>query len=130
MTTRRRCSPCRFLGRWRNTNDRAVGIGAVSFRENADGGALLRVHDAGETDAVDWGETPVDLFTDGSSPDEATQMRAAYSLPSRDVLLHGWIKQGVLVIAVFSRAGAASARGKWFDREFFYRTGPVEAAES
>jgi hypothetical protein len=40
-----------------------------------------------------------------------------------DVQLHGWVKQGVLVLALFRRFKDAIGESSYFDREFFYRTG-------
>ena len=39
-----------------------------------------------------------------------------------DVQLHGWVKQGVLVLALFRRFEDAIGKSSYFDREFFYRT--------
>ena len=40
-----------------------------------------------------------------------------------DVQLHGWVKQGILVLALFRRFKDAIGASSYFDREFFYRTG-------
>lgn len=39
----------------------------------------------------------------------------------REVLLHGWVKQGVLVLALFYGFPTGDSRSSYFDREFFYR---------
>ena len=56
-----------------------------------------------------------------SGLDEPTKMRASYDFGFMDVVLHAWVKQGVLVIAIFNRFRDASGRSNYFDREFFYR---------
>jgi hypothetical protein len=40
-----------------------------------------------------------------------------------EVQLHGWVKQGILVLALFRRFQGAIGESSYFDREFFYRTG-------
>jgi hypothetical protein len=120
--------PALFLGRWRNTNAATAGMAEVSF-SMSQGAPVLRVFGAGEGRAIDWGEARVELFADGVSLAEPTKMKASYDFGFMDVLLHAWVKQGVLVIAVFNRFKDDSGRSNYFDREFFYRADVGLAAD-
>jgi hypothetical protein len=62
-------------------------------------------------------------LVDGPGRSELSKVRALYDLGFMEVALHGWVKQGVLVLAVFSRFRDESGRSDHFDREFFYRAG-------
>jgi hypothetical protein len=70
----------------------------------------------------DWGTTAVEIYTELGIASEPAKIKARYDLGLLDVLLHGWVKQGVLVLALFRRFKDESVRSNYFDREFFYRT--------
>ncbi|QEH38549.1 hypothetical protein OJF2_71520 [Aquisphaera giovannonii] len=115
-----RAVPSLFLGRWLNTNPGTAGMAEVTFREEG-GSVVLGVLGVGDPAPIDWGPTRVSLLSDGADLAEPTKMQAAYDFGFMDVLLHAWVKQGVLVIAVFNRFRDGSGRSNYFDREFFYR---------
>jgi hypothetical protein len=111
-----------FGGSWRNTNATGSGIVSVSFDPTDDGGALcIRGRDA--SDPNDWGTTTAEIYNEIGAPSEPAKIKARYDLGSLNVELHGWVKQGVLVLALFRRFRDAPGESSYFDREFFYRTG-------
>lgn len=113
-------SPSHFLGTWRNTNSEACSIASVAFAAS-DGGLTMRVQGADGSDPRDWGTTAVEIYTEEGTASEPAKIKARYDLGPIDVLLHGWVKQGVLVFALFRRFTDGSGRSNYFDREFFYR---------
>jgi hypothetical protein len=111
-----------FGGSWRNTNTTGSGIVSVSFAQRDDRGTLcVRGRDC--SDANEWGTTTVEIYSEIGAVSEPAKIKASYDLGSMDVQLHGWVKQGVLVLALFRRFKDAIAESSYFDREFFYRTG-------
>jgi hypothetical protein len=110
-----------FGGFWRNTNTTGSGIVSVSFTPTDDGGTLC-VRGRDRSDANDWGTTTVEIYNEIGAVSEPAKIKARYDLESIDVQLHGWVKQGVLVLALFRRFKDGSGRSNYFDREFFYRT--------
>lgn len=114
-------SPGPFLGRWLSTNPRTTALVEATFSE-APSGVALRVVGVGEGGGrIDWGPTTADLFFDDQAQSGPTKVRASYDFPFMGVLIHGWVKQGVLVLAVFSRFRDSDGRSSHFDREFFHR---------
>jgi hypothetical protein len=111
-----------FGGSWRNTNTTGSGIASVSFALTDDGGTLC-VQGRDRSDANDWGTATVEIYNEIGAVAEPAKIKASYDLKSMDVQLHGWVKQGVLVLALFRRFKDASGESSYFDREFFYRTG-------
>jgi hypothetical protein len=111
-----------FGGTWRNTNTTGSGIASVSFDLTDDGGTLC-VRGRDRSDANDWGTTTVEIFNEIGALSEPAKIKARYDLGSMDVQLHGWVKQGVLVLALFRRFEDAIGESSYFDREFFFRTG-------
>ena len=111
-----------FGGSWRNTNTTGAGIVSVSFALTDDGGTLcVQGHD--RSDANDWGTATVEIFNEIGAVSDPAKVKARYEIGSMDVQLHGWVKQGVLVLALFRRFEDALGESSYFDREFFYRTG-------
>jgi hypothetical protein len=116
-------APSLFLGRWRSTNPRTTGLAEATFTA-VPGGVELRVSGAGESGGrVDWGPTRAHFLVDGPGGSELTKVHAFYEFNFMDIVMHGWVKRGVLVLAVFSRFRDGSGRSNHFDREFFYRAG-------
>jgi hypothetical protein len=111
-----------FGGSWRNTNTTGSGIVSVSFCPTDDGGTLC-VQGRDRADANDWGTTTVEIYNEIGAVSEPAKIKASYELGSMDVQLHGWVKQGVMVLALFRRFKDAIGESNYFDREFFYRTG-------
>lgn len=109
-----------FVGLWRNTNSNGSAIVSVSFMVTEDGSTM---HIMGHDDScpADWGTTAVEVYTEVGAASEPAKIKACYDLGSMDVLLHGWVKQGVLVLALFRQYKDESGRSNYFDREFFYR---------
>jgi hypothetical protein len=74
------------------------------------GGAL-----AGRFDAQ------ADVFVDDDAATAPEKIMVHQDLPETEVVMHGWIKQGVLVLAIFRKFKGGSGRSNYFDREFFFR---------
>jgi hypothetical protein len=110
-----------FGGSWRNTNTTGFGIVSVSFGLTDHGGTLC-VQGRDRSDANDWGTTKVEIYNEIEAVSEPAKIKASFDLGSMDVQLHGWVKQGVLVLALFRRFKDAIGESNYFDREFFYRT--------
>jgi hypothetical protein len=110
-----------FGGSWRNTNTTGSGIVSVSFAPTDDGGTLC-VQGRDRSDANEWGTTTVEIYNEIGAVSEPAKIKARYDLGSLDVQLHGWVKQGILVLALFRRFKNAIGESSYFDREFFYRT--------
>jgi hypothetical protein len=110
-----------FGGFWRNTNTTGSGIASVSFAPTDDGGTLC-VRGRGRSDANDWGTTTAEVYDEIGALVEPAKIKARYDLGSMEVQLHGWVKQGVLVLALFRRFEGATGGSSYFDREFFFRT--------
>jgi hypothetical protein len=109
-----------FAGIWRNTNSEGSGIDTVSF--SAEDGSVMRIVGRDDSGLHDWGTTTVEIYTEVGTVSEPAKIKARYDLGLLDVLLHGWVKQGVLVLALFRRFKDESGGSNYFDREFFYRT--------
>jgi hypothetical protein len=109
-----------FGGIWRNTNSEGSGIDTVSF--SAEDGSVMRVVGRDDSGLHDWGTTTVEIYTEVGAVSEPAKIKARYDLGLLDVLLHGWVKQGVLVLALFRRFKDESGGSNYFDREFFCRT--------
>jgi hypothetical protein len=111
-----------FGGSWRNTNLTGSGIVSVSIAASDDRGTLC-VQGRDRSGANDWGTTTVEIYNEIGAVSEPAKIKAGYDLGSMIVQLHGWVKQGVLVLALFRRFEDEIGESSYFDREFFYRTG-------
>jgi hypothetical protein len=111
-----------FGGSWRNTNTTGSGIASISIDTTNEGGTLC-VQGRDRSDINDWGLTTVEIYNEIGAVSEPAKIKASYDLGSLDIQLHGWVKQGVLVLALFRRFRDAIGESSYFDREFFYRTG-------
>ena len=108
-----------FWGAWQSTDAAGTGITRVVFTDQ-DGALTMRVFGAGQTEPIDWGEVEVNVFADNVDAPEGTKFSAVYDFDFMQVRMHGWVKLGVLVIAVFNLFTDDSGRSNYFDREFFY----------
>ena len=108
-----------FWGQWQNTDAAVEGITRVVFADK-DGALTMRVFGAGGTQPIDWGEVEVNVFADHIDSSDGTKFSAVYDFDFMQVRMHGWVKLGVLVIAVFNHFTDDSGRSNYFDREFFY----------
>jgi hypothetical protein len=112
--------PGLFAGRWENTDATTRGIQEVRMIDSADERSLeLRFADD-PAGGPPWASN-VTLFADQTAGAQATQFRAAITRNNQLMQMHGWVKLGVMVIAIFRSAAdpAISASAPWFDREFF-----------
>ena len=113
-----------FWGAWQNTDADAKGIVRVVFDDN--GGALkMQVFGTGDPESIDWGHVEARVFADNVDSAEGTKFSAVYDFDFMQVRMHGWVKLGVLVIAVFNHFTDHSGRSNYFDREFFFTSNPT-----
>lgn len=111
-----------FLGIWRNTNPSSTGILQVTFAAG-NSGLTLRVDSVSQADSF---ATQVESFLDEDAATLPEKILARQDLAWGNLVMHGWIKQGVLVLAIFRRLNIEEDRSNSFDREFFYRAdGPL-----
>jgi hypothetical protein len=106
-----------FMGIWRNTNPKSLIMAAVEFSARTDG-VIMRVEG---TDPSERFEAPVEFFVDDDAATAPEKIMVNQDLGSFSLGIHGWIKQGVLVLAVFRKIKDGSGRSSYFDREFFYK---------
>ena len=66
-------------------------------------------------------EVPAQVFVDDDAATMSEKVMANYELTDTSVCMHGWIKQGVLVLAIFRKVKDGSRRVNYFDREFFFK---------
>jgi hypothetical protein len=114
----RSISASSFVGTWQNTNSEGCGIPSVSFE--LEDGVRMRAIGGDESGLHDWGTTGVEVYWEVGATSESAKIKARYDLGAIDLLLHGWVKQGVLVLALFRRFVNESGKSNYFDREFFY----------
>jgi hypothetical protein len=107
--------PALFLGRWQNTDAAARGIRAVRIRPSS-----LDIYSAAEQHGPGFEQGIPTLFAEHPAGRAATQLHTRVDKFGEQVIIHGWVKLGVLVFAVFRRPADRSVGAPWFDREFFY----------
>jgi hypothetical protein len=110
-----------FVGHWRNTASPGSSIDSVSFAAS-DFGLKMEAVGSDWTGPRDWGTADVEVYVEVGAVSDPAKIKVFYDLGSMGVLLHGWVKQGVLVLALFRRFKDGGGRSDYFDREFFYRT--------
>jgi hypothetical protein len=113
-----------FVGRWANTDSATRGLREVLIRDR-DGGLVFEIEFAdGEGDGSRC-ETVAELFAETAGAAVGTQFHAVLERSGQTLRMHGWVKLGVLVIAIFRRPIASAVSPSWFDREFFSQTDPI-----
>ncbi len=112
--------PSLFVGRWENTDAGTRGLREVRMSDR-DEGLLFEIRFAdGPTDGKHC-ETVAELFAERADGQVATQFHALIERSGQALRMHGWVKLGVLVIAIFRHPTDSAATAPWFDREFFYQ---------
>jgi hypothetical protein len=115
-----RLDPGLFLGRWENTDAATRGIRAVRMSDR-DGGLSLEIRSAEDPSDGGGHAAAARLFAEHAAGTVATQLHTTIDRPGESMIVHGWVKLGVMVFAVFRSPADSSARTPWFDREFFYQ---------
>jgi hypothetical protein len=111
-----------MFGDWHNTNPDSRGIARLHISDNTRNGAIVRLWEARAAGAVERGSVQADLFALSSGSRLAKAFSARYQAHDVDITLQANIKQGVLVVATFTRFGAEDGRSNYFHREFYYRS--------
>ena len=105
-----------FLGTWRNTDPSSRGITEVTFATR-EGELALRARGGRPSDQF---EARAEIFVGDDGATAPEKFMAHHDLGSMEIDLHGWVKQGVLVLAIFRKFTNAVGGSNYFDREFFY----------
>ena len=104
-----------LTGTWRNTNSESDGI--VTIVANAERGALsLELNDSGPI--------PAAVYYERNDEGCEQPFTAEHDFGFKEVVLYGFLRQGVLVLLTFNRFKDGSARSNYYAKEFFYRTAP------
>ncbi|WDE08046.1 hypothetical protein SG34_014795 [Thalassomonas viridans] len=113
--------PALLLGRWLNTEEASKGFCEIEF---LDAGPQIKMRAFGldeKGNKVELAEVPVDIFTDTENQfSGGNKFSANFDFPLIRASLHGWVKQGVLVISVFNVYKNSEKGRNYFCREFFY----------
>ena len=100
-----------LTGTWRNTNSESV------ITITAEGGALY-------LDLNDSGPIPAAVYYERNDEGCEQPFTAEHDFGFKEVVLYGFLRQGVLVLLTFNRFNDGSARSNYYAKEFFYRTAP------
>jgi hypothetical protein len=120
------------LGTWLNCDLRTGEIRSLTLVER-DGGLVLRAFAAGDSDPIDWGETPATPYVSSLPSRAVSGFEARYDFTFAETHLAANIKYGVLVIQCYNRFLDGSGRPSYFTREFFHQElneGPARAQGS
>jgi hypothetical protein len=109
-----------FHGAWRNTQRAAFLLASLTF-STAGPPWVLRAAGLGARGVSDSFAFDAELLTDGFDAAEPSKIRGHLRLGDREVDLHGWVKQEILVLAYFVGFAGGGERSDYFDREFFHR---------
>ena len=110
----------RVLGTWFATDLRARGAVELRLTE-ADGGLSVRVLGASSPEPVDWGEVRATPYGSGVTADTAIAFTAVFVFGFLTATLAAYVKQGILVLDIFTEFTDGSRRSDYFSREFFHR---------
>ncbi|WDE01643.1 hypothetical protein [Thalassomonas actiniarum] len=111
--------PVLLLGRWLNTEPGSKGFCEIEFLD-ARHQVKMRAFGLDEKgNKVELAEVGVDIFFDNDIS-IGNKFSANFDFPSIKASLHGWVKQGVLVISVFNVYKNSDNGRNYFCREFFY----------
>jgi hypothetical protein len=110
-----------FIGHWKNTDSGTPGLREV-WMDDRDGTLMFEAGSAGDR----TGEGPhgaiTQPFAGSAASAVATQFHTGIERAGQRIVMHGWVKLGVMVIAVFRSPTDSSGIAPWFDREFFYQS--------
>jgi hypothetical protein len=102
-----------LTGTWRNTNSESDGVVKIVVTTEG-GGVSLELNDSGPI--------PATVYSERNDEGCEQPFTAAHDFGFKDVVLYGFLRQGVLVLLTFNRFKDGSARSNYFAKEFFYRT--------
>ncbi len=109
-----------FFGKWINTAADSKGFNQAEFFHN-NGSLFMRVYGLDTTGkTTELGSVAVDVYSDTVNSLEGTKFAANFEFAQITVKMHGWVKQGVLVISTFNRYKENEEGHNYFAREFFY----------
>jgi hypothetical protein len=104
-----------LTGTWLNTNSASDGI--VRIEATARGQQLwLNIHGPNE-----WAPIPAAVYFERNDEGIEQPFTASHDFGFMDVVLYGFLRQGVLVLLRFIRFNDGSARSNYFAKEFFWK---------
>ena len=132
-----------LLGKWMNTEATSRGFSQIEFfnenlnpehdaqdnahssdnsNENSNKSILkMRAFGLGAGgEMLELATVAVDVFSDSMISRQGDKFSTRFDFTEIDVSLHGWVKQGVLVISVFNHFKNKNKGRNFFCREFFY----------
>ena len=101
-----------LIGTWSNTNSESDGI--VRIVATAERGGLCLVLN-------DYERIPAAVYYERNDEGCEQPFTAEHDFGFKEVVLYGFLRQGVLVLLTFNRFKDGSARSNYFAKEFFYR---------
>ena len=121
LETERTVDPAPLVGTWVNTNRGSDGIVKVIVANN-DGVCTVHAYGARDAAPCDWGDLKADtIYADSDSSRRGMAFSVLYDFGFMETYLQGRVKQGVLVLANFTRFKDGSGRSNYFFREFYHR---------
>jgi len=99
-----------LTGTWRNTNAKSDGI--VTIVDTAEG-LYLQLNDSARI--------PAAVYYERNDEGCEQPFTAEHDFGFKEVVLYGFLRQGVLVLLTFHRFKDGSERSNYFAKEFFYR---------
>ena len=104
-----------LTGTWLNTNPESDGIVKIEATVH-DQQLLLNIHGSTE-----WGPIPAAVYFERNDEGIEQPFTASHDFGFMDVVLYGFLRQGVLVLLRFIRFNDGSARSNYFAKEFFWK---------
>lgn len=105
-------------GVWLNSNPDSSGIARMIISENGDD-LTLQVFALGPDGPIDWGTTPLEIFSSGPASTSAAGFTCSYDFGFVETRLQAMILKGLIVLAEIHRFKDGSNRADYFVREYF-----------
>lgn len=120
VATSPRADLAMLAGTWRNTNAQSSGVVSV-IAEELDGELWLRFFGVVDGTLVDWGRAKATVFFDRNDTGMEQPFVVRWEHGFMTAIAHGFLRQGVLVILVFTKFRDGDPRTSYFSKEFFFR---------
>jgi hypothetical protein len=110
----------RITGTWHATDLHARGAVELRLTE-AEDGLFVQVFGASSVEPIDWGRVRAGTYGAGVTADTAMAFTAVFDFGFLTASLAAYVKQGILVLDIFTKFTDGSGRADYFSREFFHR---------
>lgn len=108
-----------LVGEWHNTNAEGI-LSRIVIRANDRGTIDVQTFGRLAGMEADWGTVAAPVFSFEFNKPVAEAFLAIHELRGARIRLQANVKQGVLVVALFTEFSDDSGRLNHFDREFFH----------